>query len=375
MSALAKQFSAGWVEPLRDPTLGCRVGDVGSREELDPTYGRVDAVISRRDLITLIGGAATASVVAWPLAARAQQRALPVVGFLHVGSAGPFAHLVAGFRQGLKETGFVEGQNVAVEFRWADGQYDRLPALAADLARRQVAVILTGGGEPSIFAVRAASATVPIVFNIGSDPVRLGIVASLGRPGGSATGVNILSVELAAKRLGLLNDLMPKDAVFAFLVNPNFPPTETNIEQVEAAGRSIGRRFLLLKASSENEIDAAFTTIAQMRAGALLVGTDPFFTGRRAQIVVSAARLGIPAMYEQREFASAGGLISYGTSLADSYRQQGVYVGRILKGEKAGDLPVIQPTKFELVINLKTAQALGLEIPDKMLALADEVIE
>jgi len=333
----------------------------------------------RRELITVLGGAA-ASPMLWPFAAGARQPAVPVVGFLHVGSADPFAHLVAGFRQGLKETGFVEGQNVAVEFRWADGRYDRLPALAADLARRQVAVILTGGGEPSIFAVRAASATIPIVFNIGSDPVRLGIVASLGRPGGSATGVNILSVELAAKRLGLLNDLvpkdsMPKDSAFAFLVNPNFPPTETNIEQVEAAGRSIGRQFLLLKASSENEIDAAFTTIAQVRAGALLVGTDPFFTSRRAQIVASAARLGIPAMYEQREFALAGGLISYGTSLAHSYRQQGVYVGRILKGEKAGDLPVIQPTKFELVINLKTAKALGLEIPDTVLALADEVIE
>jgi putative ABC transport system substrate-binding protein len=231
----------------------------------------------RREFITVLGGAA-ASPVLWALAARAQQPAVPVVGFLHVGSADPFAHLVAGFRQGLKETGFVEGQNVAVEFRWADGRYDRLPALAADLARRQVAVILTGGGEPSIFAVRATSATIPIVFNIGSDPVRLGIVASLGRPGGSATGVNILSVELAAKRLGLLNDLMPKDSMsknsmpkdsaFAFLVNPNFPPTATNVEQVEAAGRSIGRQFLLLKASSENEIDAAFTTIAQVRAGA-----------------------------------------------------------------------------------------------------------
>jgi putative ABC transport system substrate-binding protein len=271
--------------------------------------GHMASHIERRKFLAMLGGAAAA----WPLAARAQS-ALPMVGFLHVGSANPFAHLVAGFRQGLKEAGYVEGQNVTVEFRWADGQYDRLPALAVDLIRRQAVVIVTGGGEPSFFAVRAVSATVPIVFNIGSDPVRLGIVASLARPGGNATGSNILSVELVAKRLGLLHNLAPPTSLIAVLVNPNFPPTETNVRELEAAAGVIGRQIEIKRATNENEIDAAFAAISQMPTGALLVSSDPFFTSRRAQIVALAARLATPAMYEQREFALAGGLMSYGTS-------------------------------------------------------------
>jgi putative ABC transport system substrate-binding protein len=282
---------------------------------------------------------------------------------------------VAAFRQGLKETGYIEGRNITVEFRWADGRYDRLPTLAADLIRRQAAVILTGGGEAPFRAVRAASETVPIVFNIGNDPVQLGLVASLAKPGGNATGVNFLSVEIAAKRLQLLNGLVPTSSIIAVLVNPNFPATESSVSELESAARVMGRQVEIVKATNESELDATYVTISQMRAGALMVGNDPFFTSRRAQIVAVAARLAIPAIYEQREFALAGGLISYGTSIADSYRQLGVYVGRILKGEKAGDLPVLQPTKFELVINLGTARAFGFTLPPSLLAIADEVIE
>ena len=326
--------------------------------------------MKRRDFITLLGGAA-----AWPLAARAQRPSMPVVGFLNVGFADRSAHQVAAFRQGLMETGYVEGQNITVEFRWADGRYEQLPALAADLIRRQAAVILTGGGEAPFRAVRAASETVPIVFNIGSDPVQLGLVASLAKPGGNATGVNFLSVEIAAKRLGFLNSLAPTSSTIAVLVNPNFPATETSVSELESAARVISRQLDIIKATNESELDASFATISQKRAGALMVGNDPFFTSRRAQIVALAARLAIPAIYEQREFALAGGLISYGTSIANSYRQLGIYVGRILKGEKAGDLPVLQPTKFELVINLGTARSFGFTLPPSLLALADEVIE
>ena len=323
----------------------------------------------RREFLGVLGGAAT-----WPAVARAQQ-AMPVIGFLHVASAQPLAQNVARLRDGLKEVGYTEGQNVAIEFRWAEGRYDRLPELAADLIRRQVAVIITGGGEAPALAVKAATSTIPIVFNIGSDPVKLGLVASLNRPGGNATGVNIFTNELAAKRLGLLHDLMPAGSIIAHLVNPNFPATEANVKEVEAAALLIGRQIPLLKATSVSEIDTAFATLLQMRIGALLVGADPFFLSRREQIVALAARQAMPAIYEFREFVLAGGLIGYGTNLADSYRQMGVQTGKILRGEKAGEMPVVQSTKFQLVINLKTAKALSLTLPSGLLSIADEVIE
>ena len=326
--------------------------------------------MKRREFITLAGGA----VAAYPLAARAQQ-AMPVIGFLHGASAQPFAHIVAGLRQGLKESGFTEGRNIAIEFRWAEGQYDRLPAMAADLVGRRVALIVTGGGEPPAAAAKAATGSIPIVFNIGSDPVKFGLVASLSRPGGNMTGVNILTEELAAKRLGLLHDLVPANLIMAHLVNPNYSQTESTIREVEAAARARGRQVLLLKATNESEIDEAFATIVRMRAGALISAADPYFNGRREQIVALAARHALPAAYEQREYAVAGGLMSYGTNISDAYRQMGMYAGRILKGEKPADLPVVQSAKFELVVNLKTAKALGLTLPSGLLSITDEVIE
>jgi putative ABC transport system substrate-binding protein len=327
--------------------------------------------VKRRDFITLIGGAAAG----WPLAARAQQPAMPVVGFLGTASPGPSAHFVAGFRRGLQETGFVEGRNVAIEYRWAEGQYDRVPALAADLVRRQVAVIVTVGGETSATAAKAATATIPIVFNIGSDPVKLGLVASLARPGGNATGVNLVTTELVEKRLGLLHDLVPVASTIAMLLNPGFAPAVVNAREAEAAARAIGKEVVIFDASSDAEIETAFANIVQARSGALLVGADPFFNSRRGLIVALAARHAIPAIYEFREFAETGGLISYGTSLVEAYRQQGIYAGRILKGEKPADLPVVQLSKFELVINLNAAKALGIAIPSGVLAIADDVIE
>jgi putative ABC transport system substrate-binding protein len=327
--------------------------------------------VKRREFITLLSSAAAA----WPLRARAQKRALPVVGFLHGGSAGTRAALVAAFREGLRETGFVEGQNVVIEYSWADDQNGRLPALAADLVREQVAVIAAVGGEPSAFAAKAATSSIPIVFIAGSDPVTAGLVASMARPGGNITGVNMFTIELQAKRLGLLNELIPPAAVIAHFVDPNFPPSDSIANEVERAARATGRQMIVLKTSSEHDIDAAFATILQMQAGALLVGAGPFFNSRRNQIVALAARHAIPAIYEFRDSALAGGLMSYGTSLADAYRQSGVYTGRILKGEKPAEIPVLQPTKFELVINLKTARTLGLTIPPGVLAIADEVIE
>jgi ABC-type uncharacterized transport system substrate-binding protein len=325
----------------------------------------------RRDFCKGIIG----SAAAWPFAARAQKPAVPVIGFLHVGSADTLPHLVIAFRQGLKQIGYVEGQNVAIEFRWAEGHYDRLPALAADLVHRQVAVIVTGGGDAPASIAKAATATIPIVFNVGSDPSKTGLVASLNRPGGNATGVNIFTAELASKRMGLLDELVPKSSAIALLVNPNFPSSAASVHEVQAAARAIGRQILLLKASNPAEIDAAFAKLDKGRVGAVIVGADPFFYSERNRFVELAARYTIPAVYEQREFVTAGGLMSYGTNIADSYRQMGVYAGKILRGAKPDDLPVVQLTKFELVINLKTAKALGLTVQPNLIALADEVIE
>jgi ABC-type uncharacterized transport system substrate-binding protein len=324
----------------------------------------------RRDFVMLTAGA----IGGWAPTAYGQQ-AMPAVGFLSTASAGPSALLVAGFRRGLQEAGFVEGHNAGVEYRWAEGRYERLPALAADLVRLQVAVLVTVGGEPSAAAAKAATATIPIVFNTGSDPVKLGLVASLARPGGNATGVNLFTTELVGKRLSLLRDLVPAATSFAVLLNPNFAPAVVNARESEAAAGTIGRTVTIFNASSDAEIEAAFAKIAQARAGALLVSADPFFNSRRGLIVALASRHAIPAIYEWREFAEAGGLISYGTSLLEGYRQQGIYAGRILKGEKPSDLPVQQLSKFELVINLNAARGLGLVIPSGVRAIADDVIE
>jgi putative tryptophan/tyrosine transport system substrate-binding protein len=325
----------------------------------------------RREFISLLGGAA----VTWPLAARAQQTAMPVMGFLDSGSQVANAHLVAAFHQGLKETGHVEGQNVMIEYRWANGEYDRLPALAAELVRVPVAVLATGGGEPAARAARAATTTIPIVFDSTGSPVELGWVASLNRPGGNMTGVNQMVQELVTKELGLLHELIPQAQFIAMLADPNFPRTEAIVRTAQTAVRTLDCNLQVLPAGSEQDIDAAFTTLARQRIGALFVAPAPFFYNRRDRIIALAARHAIPTLYVRREFVAAGGLMSYGTSLVDTYRQVGVYAGRILKGEKPADLPVVQPTKFELVINLKTAKALGLDVPPTLLARADEVIE
>jgi len=313
------------------------------------------------------------AAVAWPLAAPAQQKAMPVVGFLNNASPGPFAPFVAAFNQGLNETGYVEDQNVAIEYRWAEGRYDRLSALAADLVGRKVDVIVTSGGPVALAAKRATS-TIPILFNSG-DPVATGLVASLARPEGNLTGVSIISVELMPKRLELLSELAPQARATALLVNPNGPSAERIVRDVQEAAHAKGMQPHILKAGTESEIDAAFASLLQLQADALVVSTDPFFFSRRDQIVVLASLHAVPAIYEWREYVSAGGLISYGTSLLGAYRLLGVYTGRILKGAKPADLPIQQPTTFELVINLKTAKVLDLTVPQSILLQANEVIE
>jgi putative tryptophan/tyrosine transport system substrate-binding protein len=326
---------------------------------------------SRREFITLISAAAAA----WPLAARAQQAAMPVVGFLHSQSPDTTAGLMRGFHRGLKESGYVEGENVTIAYRWADNQLDRLPALAAELVRRQVAVISTGS-NPAAFAAKAATATIPIVFSISDDPVRLGLVASLARPGGNLTGINFFNSELNAKRLELLRELLPTAKRVAVLVNPaEATNTESVVRDAEGAARVMGLQIQVLNASTSREIAAAFATFARERPDALFVAADPFFSSRRVQLAHLATRHAVIATYSLRDFAEAGGLMSYGANLTDAYRQVGAYTGRILKGAKPADLPVVQPSKFELVINAETARILDLAVPPSLLVAADEILE
>jgi putative ABC transport system substrate-binding protein len=323
----------------------------------------------RREVLGVIGGA-----VAWPSAARAQQRSLPVIGFLNPGSLGLLRPQIATFRDGLKESGYVEGQNVEVEYRFAEGQFDRMSELAAGLVRRQVDVIVVTS-NPGALAAKQATATIPVIFAVGGDPVKLGLVASLNRPGGNMTGLYFFTTALQAKRLGLLNEMVPKATIMAVLVNPNYSGAENQLRDVQEATLRLGVQLVVLRANTDSDLGDAFATLIQQRAGALLVCTSPFFNSRREQLVALAARHAVPAMYEFREFAVDGGLMSYGTSLVDVYRQIGVYAGRVLKGAKPADLPVVQSTRFEFVINLSTAKALGLEVPAALSARADEVIE
>jgi putative ABC transport system substrate-binding protein len=326
--------------------------------------------IRRRHFIFTLGSAA-----AWSLAARAQQPAMPVVGYLGTGSPAAETPFVAGFVQGLNESGYVESQNAAIEYRWAEGQYDRLPALAADLVRRQVTVIAAPGSVPSALVAKAATSTIPIVFSGAVDPVTAGLVASLNRPGGNVTGVTSMNVEVGPKRLELMHELVPTATIIALLVNPTNPNVETLSRDAQAAAQTLGLQLHVLHASTERDFDTVSAMIAQLRAGALVIGPDPFLLSRREQLAALALSRAVPSISSFREFVAAGGLMSYGGSLTEMYRLAGVYAGRILRGEKPADLPVIQPTKFELVVNLKTAKVLGLTIPPTLLAIADEVIE
>jgi putative ABC transport system substrate-binding protein len=325
----------------------------------------------RREFIALLGGVAAA----WPLAARAQQRPIPVIGFLHPASPDTFADRLRSFRQGLKEAGYIDGENVTIVYRWAENQLERLPALAADLARQRVAVIVTAGGSASIAAAKAATTTIPIVFAIGEDPVARGFVGSIARPGGNLTGINFFNNELTAKRLEILRELLPGAARVAVLVNPSYDTAETVTKDVDAAARAIALQIRILSASNSHEIDAAFASLVHERPDALFVAANPTFNNRRKQLVLQAMRYGLPAAYASREYAEAGGLLSYGTDFLDTFRQVGAYSGRILKGTNPADLPVVQSAKFELVINQTTAKILGLEVPATLLARADEVIE
>jgi putative ABC transport system substrate-binding protein len=326
-------------------------------------------MLRRREFITLLGGAAAT----WPIAARGQQSAMPVIGFLNGASPAGYAPMVASFHQGLKETGYVEAQNVTIEYRWADGRYDRLPAMATDLVRRQVAVIVSN--SPGMPAAKAATTTIPIVFTTSGDPVNLGFVASLNRPGGNMTGVTQLNVEVAPKRLELMHEVVPTATIMAALLNPAYPSAETQLRDLQAAARSLGLQLHVLRASNARDVDGAFTTLAQLRAGALVISSDPFLNSRTEQLAALALRDAVPTIFQYREFVAAGGLMSYGGSVMDSYRQAGVYTGRILKGERPADLPVQQTTKVELIVNLKTAKALGLTVSLPLLGRADEVIE
>jgi len=327
--------------------------------------------MKRREVMTLLGGAAAA----WPLAARAQQPPLPVIGFLSTRSPDDTKYLAAAFHKGLAETGFVEGRNVGIESSWGFGQYDRLPAMAAEFARRQVALIVATGGEPAAFAAKAATSTIPIVFVIGGDPVRQGLAASLSRPGGNMTGITLLTNQLEPKRLGLLRQWFPQAPIFGLLVDTSFPPSEGQLKDAQAAARAIDLQLRVLPASSDAEIDAAFETIAREGIAPILVAASPFFDTRRIKLVELAALHRVPAMYHFREFAEAGGLVSYGIDPADALRQVGVYAGRVLKGAKPAELPVMQASKFEFVMNMKTARALALDVPLGLSAAADEVIE
>jgi len=328
--------------------------------------------MKRRQFMTLLG----AATVAWPLAAHAQQPAMPVIGFLNIGSARRFSHLMRAFHEGLSETGYAEGRNLAIEYRWADGQNDRLPGLAADLVLRRVAVIAVPGSPPGARAAKAATSTIPIVFSVGDDPVRSGLVTSISRPGGNATGINFLTGEVVAKRLALLHELLPGAVRVAAFINPaDASRAEVLREEVEVAARTVGMQLQILNPTTNREIDAAFGALVRERADALFVGPDAFYNSRRVQLANMAARHVIPTAFAVREYVDAGGLMSYGTSLADMYREVGAYCGRILKGAKPSDLPVLQSTKFELVINAQTARMLGITVPPSLLARADEVIE
>jgi putative tryptophan/tyrosine transport system substrate-binding protein len=327
--------------------------------------------MKRREFITLLGNLA----VARPLAARAQQQTTPVVGFMSARSPSEAASDLAAFRHGLGQTGYFEGKNVTIEYRWAEGHYDRLPAMATELVTQQVAVIAAVGGEPSGLAAKAATNTIPIVCTLGGDAIKAGLVTQLNRPGGNITGVSIIGSEMGPKRLELTHQLVPNASAVAVLINPKYSPGLAEARDMEAAAHSLGLEITVLEASSESEIDRAFAVLPQRKTDPLIINTDPFLLGQRQQIVQLAARHNVPAVYFLREFVDAGGLMSYGPSVANSYRQAGIYVGRVLKGENVGELPVVQPTKFDLVINLRTASALGLEIPTNLLVRADEVIE